>query len=173
MSTRISGGFLKGRVLPTPKGILTRPTSSRIREALFSMLGSLDGLDFLDLYAGSGSVGIEALSRGAAKVHWVEYHIKTANSIMVTLNKWNLLGQVYSEKAEHYLESSKEKFDVVFVDPPFVDKYPSCDWKSLLAPGGRLVLQYPKRLELAILAQAFKIKKYGESHLAIIYKEDL
>ena len=140
---------------------------------MFSILGPLDGLDFLDVYAGSGSVGIEALSRGAAKVHWVEYHAKTANSIMAILNKWNLPGEVYSEKAEHYLEYSKAKYDIVFVDPPFVETYPNYDWKRVLNPGGRLVLQYPKRLKLAILDKANKIKKYGESHLAIIYEEDL
>ena len=173
MSTRISGGFLKGRVLPTPKGVRTRPTSSRIREALFSILGPLEGLGFLDLYAGSGSVGIEALSRGAARVHWVEFHTPTAKSIVTILNNWQLSGEVHAEKVQHYLDSSPLSFDVVFVDPPFVETYPNYDWKRVLNPGGRLVLQYPKRLKLTILDKANKIKKYGESHLAIIYEEDL
>ncbi len=82
MSTRIIGGTAGGRRIRTPSGEATRPTSDRVREALFSSIeaevGSIAGLRFLDLYAGSGAVGLEAWSRGAGVVTWVEHDRRTA-----------------------------------------------------------------------------------------------
>ena len=123
--TRIIGGAAGGRRLQTPKGDLTRPTSDRVREALFSAvesaLGSLDGLRFLDLYAGSGAVGLEALSRGAAAVTLVEQDRRTAGLIRDNVRTVGLPGAdvVTSSVARHLTGRPAAPYDVVFLDPPY------------------------------------------------------
>ena len=123
--TRIIGGVAGGRRLRTPSGSLTRPTSDRVREALFSALesalGSLSGLRFLDLYAGSGAVGLEAASRGAAAVTLVEQDRRTAGLIRQNARDLGLPGvQVVHGSVRHYLEDpSAGPYDAVFLDPPY------------------------------------------------------
>ena len=124
--TRIIGGAAGGRRLRTPGGEATRPTSDRVREALFStlesQLGSLTGLRFLDLYAGSGAVGLEAMSRGAGVVTAVESDRRTAkvveaNASALGFRDVEVLGQtVTGVLAQH----PRAPYDVVFVDPPYV-----------------------------------------------------
>jgi 16S rRNA (guanine966-N2)-methyltransferase len=123
--TRIIGGAAGGRRLRTPGGEATRPTSDRVREALFSalesQLGSLTGLRFLDLYAGSGAVGLEAMSRGAGVVTSVESDRRTArlvqdNAQALGFRKVEVLAQpVARVLAQH----PRAPYDVVFVDPPY------------------------------------------------------
>jgi len=123
--TRIIAGRAKGRRLATPKGDATRPTSDRVREALFSAVeswcGTLTGLRVLDLYAGSGAVGLEAWSRGAAAVTLVEQDRRTA--ALVSGNARTLgAGEVQVVAAAvgtHLLGSPGEPYDVVFSDPPY------------------------------------------------------
>lgn len=123
--TRIIGGSAGGRRLQTPKGDLTRPTSDRVREALFSAiesaLGSLDGLRFLDLYAGSGAVGLEALSRGAAAATLVEQDRRTAALIRTNARDVGLAGAevVTSPVLRHLGQEPGAPYDVVFLDPPY------------------------------------------------------
>ncbi len=123
--TRIISGGARGRRLKTPAGEATRPTSDRVREALFSALeaklGSLDGTRFLDLYAGSGAVGLEAMSRGAAVLVSVESDRRTAR--LVQENAATLgFGQaeVLSQPVARVLaRPPRAPFDVVFADPPY------------------------------------------------------
>lgn len=124
--TRIIAGRAKGRRLRTPPGDKTRPTSDRVREALFSSVeswcGSLQGLHFLDLYAGSGAVGLEAWSRGAEAVTLVESDRKTA-ALVVSANA-RALGcgeaRVVAHEVATFLSGPAERpFDVVFGDPPY------------------------------------------------------
>ena len=127
--TRIIGGAARGRRLKTPTGIRTRPTSDRVREALFSALeselGTLAGARFLDLFAGSGAVGLEASSRGAAAVVLVEQDRATAALIRANARTLGLEGvTVQAAKAERVaettaLDESGSGFDVVFADPPY------------------------------------------------------
>ncbi|CAA9389064.1 MAG: 16S rRNA (guanine(966)-N(2))-methyltransferase [uncultured Nocardioidaceae bacterium] len=123
--TRIIGGSAGGRRLQTPKGDLTRPTSDRVREALFSAvqssLGPLDGLRFLDLYAGSGAVGLEAMSRGAAAVTLVEHDRRTAGLIRTNARTIGFPGVdvVTGSVARHLAEQPAAAYDVVFLDPPY------------------------------------------------------
>lgn len=124
--TRIIGGEAKGRRLGVPAGRDTRPTSDRAREALFSalesMLGGLDGVRVLDLYAGSGAVGLEALSRGAVHAQLVESHRRTALLIEDNVRTLGLRGAtVTSEPVEDVVDraTSGEPYDVVFLDPPY------------------------------------------------------
>ncbi|MDX6325276.1 MAG: rRNA (guanine966-N2)-methyltransferase [Nocardioidaceae bacterium] len=130
--TRIIGGTAGGRRLRTPSGPLTRPTSDRVREALFSALesalGSLAGLRFLDLYAGSGAVGLEAASRGATAVTLVEQDRRTAALVRQNAAAADLVGQAAIEvvpmSVSRYLGGDRVRppgsaYDVVFLDPPY------------------------------------------------------
>lgn len=123
--TRIIGGSAGGRRLETPRGTATRPTSDRVREALFSALeawcGSLSGLRVLDLYAGSGAVGLEALSRGAAAATFVEHDRRTARLIE---RNAEVLGLGPAEVVTATVDTVLARppgaaYDVVFLDPPY------------------------------------------------------
>ena len=122
---RIIGGTARGRRLKTPAGESTRPTSDRVREALFSSLeaelGSLTGLRFLDLYAGSGAIGLEAMSRGAGVVTSVESNRRTARLVQ---DNAATLGFARSRCWRSRLPACwhidpRAPYDVVFVDPPY------------------------------------------------------
>ena len=124
---RIISGSAKGRELLSPESEGVRPTSDRAREGLFSTLesefSSMTDLHFLDLFAGSGAVGVEALSRGAALVHSVELDFETAD---VAAKNFELVGsasskyQVYRQSVEQFLmQASGIKYDIIFMDPPY------------------------------------------------------
>jgi 16S rRNA (guanine966-N2)-methyltransferase len=122
--TRIVAGAAGGRRLAVPPGRNTRPTSDRTREGLFSALGSLtdlDGARVLDLYAGSGAVGLEALSRGAGHALLVEADPRAARTLRENARTLELHGaQVRAERVERVAEASPDApYDVVFADPPY------------------------------------------------------
>ncbi len=123
--TRIVAGALGGRRLQVPPGRRTRPTSERAREGLFSSLGDLGGARFLDLYAGSGAVGLEALSRGAALATLVESDAAAVRTIRANAAALGLGdADVRAEKVEQFLTSADPEpydgpYDVVFLDPPY------------------------------------------------------
>lgn len=123
--TRIIGGTAGGRRLRTPSGETTRPTSDRVREALFSALeaelGSLAGLRFLDLYAGSGAVGLEAMSRGAGVLTSVESDRRTAKLVQDNAGTLGFHGvEVLSQPVGRVLgHRPRAPYDVVFADPPY------------------------------------------------------
>ena len=124
---RIIAGSAKGRNLASVAGA-TRPTSDRAREAMFSTLtsefGTFDSLNFLDLFSGSGAVGFEALSRGAAIVHSVEKDesaIKTirANQEIVEKSKPDGKFHLYAMSSQKYLANKTNSYDIIFMDPPY------------------------------------------------------
>jgi 16S rRNA (guanine966-N2)-methyltransferase len=123
--TRIIGGSAGGRRLATPRGQNTRPTSDRVREALFSAIeawcGSLDGLRFLDLYAGSGAIGLEARSRGAGVVTLVESDRRTAKLINDNVGtlRFTHTEVISTTVAATLLRTPAAPYDVVFLDPPY------------------------------------------------------
>jgi len=125
--TRVIAGAAGGRRLAVPKGTTTRPTSDRAREGLFSSvaaeLGGLDGKRVLDLYAGSGAVGLEALSRGASQVLLVESDPKAAAVIKANIAAVNLPGAaVVTDRVERLLARSPDDndgYDLAFADPPY------------------------------------------------------
>lgn len=142
-SIRIIGGESGGRKIPVPQHRQLRPSGERVRESLFNRLGQrLDGLVCLDLFAGSGVLGLEAASRGAAHVVLVERQRKTAMSIRAAAAALNagtaaeiVVLSMSAEKflAESRLAERRRAFDLIFLDPPFAD-YPSADaWRYLLA----------------------------------------
>ena len=127
--TRVIGGAAGGRRLAVPRGTSTRPTSDRAREGLFSSvqseLGSLAGKRVLDLYAGSGAVGLEALSRGAGHVLLVESDARTAAVIKANVAAIGIAGAtVVTDRAERLLgrppgATQADRYDLVFADPPY------------------------------------------------------
>jgi 16S rRNA (guanine966-N2)-methyltransferase len=116
---RVIAGSAKGRTLRTP-GEGTRPMMDRVREALFSSLGALvPGAEVLDLYAGSGSIGLEALSRGAARVVFVERGRRAVTSLRDNVAAVGLGGEIVAGDVGPFLEATRDRFDLVFVDPPY------------------------------------------------------
>src|SRR5947208_1570068 len=119
---RIIAGTNRGRRLVTPKGLDTRPTGDRVREAAFNLIGPLDGATVLDVFAGSGAMGLEALSRGAAGVVFVESDRAATHAIEQNLDKLRLRGTVLREDALRALRSEAQagrRYDLVLVDPPY------------------------------------------------------
>ena len=137
--TRIVAGAAGGRQLAVPPGARTRPTSDRAREGLFSSLGTLTdlrGARFLDLYAGTGAVGLEALSRGAGDVLLVESDARALAVLRDNVRRLGLPGaRVRAERVERVVaEAAAEPFDVVFLDPPYAHD-PSRVLADLVAGG--------------------------------------
>ena len=179
--TRIIAGSAGGRRLLTPRGQATRPTSDRVREALFSAIeawcGSLDGLRFLDLYAGSGAVGLEAWSRGAGVVTFVEHSRPAA--AMVSRNATGLgfaKPNVVSVSVATALRTPPAApYDVVFSDPPYplADEVVIDDLRALagngwLVPGALVVVERSSRgpdLDWPDGLEGVRSRRYGETVL--------
>jgi 16S rRNA (guanine966-N2)-methyltransferase len=123
---RIIAGIAKGRRLAGPPGKRTRPLTDRVREAVFSSLGGfVVDADVLDLYAGTGSIGLEALSRGAASVVFVEQNRKTAAALRTNVATVGLGGTVVVGDVTRYVDSARRPVDLAFVDPPYALPLPS------------------------------------------------
>src|SRR4051812_18161400 len=136
---RVIAGAYKGRRLQAPKGSETRPTSDRVREALFSILGDVEGLRVLDLYAGSGALGIEALSRGAGQTVFVESGRRAADAIRANLRAvGDPDAMIWVGDALAYLRRADPEapFDLVFADPPYSSATQAGDGLSELLPPG-------------------------------------
>lgn len=179
--TRIIGGTAGGRRLDTPRGQTTRPTSDRVREALFSAIesrcGSLDGLRFLDLYAGSGAVGLEAWSRGAGVVTLVEQDRRTAALISRNASTLGFARAhvVTSSVAQALRTTPMAPYDLIFSDPPYPmpDDEVAANLTALVAhnwlvPGALVVVERPgRRSEVAWPdgIRGERTKRYGETAL--------
>ena len=183
MAVIIMGGKFRGRKLATDStSKIIRPTSGKVREALFSSLGGqVQDATFVDLYAGSGSVGLEAASRGAREVQLVENHPKSwtllkANVKTVTDDSMEVFS-VHSEVLAfcRKMREAGRTFDIVFADPPFADDFSRLRdvVLGILVPGGVAIIQFPSRnppdwLEDAMQAGTARLKRYGESSLAFL-----
>jgi 16S rRNA (guanine966-N2)-methyltransferase len=175
---RVIAGRLGGRRLKAPAGRATRPTSDRVREALFSMLGEIDGVRVLDLFAGTGALGIEALSRGAARAVFVERDARAAGVLGENLG---LLGigpqaaEVRRTDALTALQSARgrqETYDLVFIDPPYgkaraLGSELSAMLPALLAPGARIVVESDRRAPLELWGQVERQRRYGDTSITI------
>jgi 16S rRNA (guanine(966)-N(2))-methyltransferase RsmD len=175
---RVIAGELGGRRLQAPSGRVTRPTSDKVREALFSMLAEVAGADVLDLFAGSGGLGIEALSRGAASAVFVERDagaVRTLKSNLLALGIESAATQVRRVEALAALRSArarKETYDLVFIDPPYSQ---ACDWgpelsallPSLLRPAARVVVESDRRAPLELDLELQRERRYGDTSIRI------
>jgi 16S rRNA (guanine966-N2)-methyltransferase len=156
---RVIGGSFRGRRLHAPRGLATRPTPDRVREALFSILSSrVEGALFLDAYAGTGAVGIEALSRGARRCLFVESDAQALRALrrnLAGLEIEELAGVMGGDfaAAARRLPSAEGAFDIVFLDPPYGPgeihrALRLCAAGELLAPSALLVAQHDARTEM-------------------------
>jgi 16S rRNA (guanine966-N2)-methyltransferase len=158
---RVIAGTARGTVLRAPKGEATRPTTDRVRSSLFSLLGDrVHGARVLDLFAGSGTLGIECLSRGAASATFVESGREAAACLRANLERAGLAGagQVVVQSVEAFLASRARAggvtFDLVFADPPYATRPGDMDFgawlvacpelPTLLAPRGVFILEAPR-----------------------------
>lgn len=175
---RISSGLGKGRKMKTPKGEKTRPTSGMVRQAVFNLTGSVPGKVFLDLYAGSGAVGIEALARGANHVTFIESDINALRILKENTNSMHFTDKVKIVKGvlpkvlEHL---NIDSCQIIFADPPYHKDICSALLKSLankaLHPEVIIVLQHDKNDLLSSIPSQFSILKtrnYGNTTLSIL-----
>lgn len=172
----ISGKF-KGAKLLSPASHLTHPMGSREKLALFNILGPyLDGSIVLDAYAGSGALGIEALSRGVRSVTFVEKSPKIAQTIRQNLRQLDLEPNLYVEPVAQFArrESFQEYFDLLLVDPPYddIDVLELATLIPLLKPGGILALSFPRQLSLPELPELSLLSthSYAAATIAIYQK---
>jgi len=152
---RIIAGRLGGRRLAAPRGLDTRPTSDRVREALFSTLGPLAGAAVLDIYAGTGALGIEALSRGAKRASFVESARPALAVLRENLASLGLAAEarVIAQPARRAIATIVQQgpFDLLLLDPPYAELAevaPLCaslNAQGALAPGARVVIEHAKR----------------------------
>jgi 16S rRNA (guanine966-N2)-methyltransferase len=170
---RVVAGAYKGRTLHAPRGLRTRPTADRVREALFSILGPLDGLRVLDLFAGSGALGIEALSRGAAEVVFLDRDPRAIAAIRRNLDAVGAEAEVMRRDALAYLrDPAEEAFDLVFVDPPY-DSAPrvaallSERLPALTSGDARIVTESDKRTPLELDLPLVQERTYGDTRIAV------
>lgn len=149
---RITGGKLKGRNIKCPDGVI-RPAMDRMRESVFAVLGDLSGKSWLDLFSGSGTVAIEAVSRGASHVELCEkdrLKIKTVlSNVSMTEKECSVKIGCHFMAVELFLKRCKEKFDYIFLDPPFPYKFrrellETVSKRELLSPGGAVLIHYPE-----------------------------
>jgi len=130
----ITGGTLRSRRVPSPPGRAVRPTPARVKEALFSILGSRVGdARVLDLFAGSGALGFESLSRGAAHVTFVEKHRPTADALRAAARELGVAEHVLviAAPAERAVDALGGRYDLVFADPPYAAPYPAAALRTL------------------------------------------
>jgi 16S rRNA (guanine966-N2)-methyltransferase len=171
---RIIAGQWRGRPLVAPKGQDTRPTADRVREALFSMLasrlGSFEGLQVADLFAGSGALGLEALSRGAAHCIFVEIDRRAVDAIKSNLAALGASGEVLARNAEH--AALPAPADLAFLDPPYGSGLaPAVLARLAVAPGG-LVSVETGRAE-TVAAEGYELeaeRKYGKAKITLLRK---
>lgn len=169
---RIVAGRWRGRPLVAPQGQDTRPTADRVREALFSMLasrlGSFEGLQVADLFAGSGALGLEALSRGAAHCVFVENDRRAVEAIRSNIAALSASGEVLARRAEHCALPAPA--DLVFLDPPYGSGLaPAALAKLTVAPGGWVSVETGRGE--AVAAQGYEVdseRSYGKAKITLL-----
>lgn len=173
---RIIAGSRKGARILAPKGLDTRPTGDRVREAVFNLIGPVDGAEVLDLYAGSGAMGLEALSRGAARVTFVESDRTAAETILRNLDKLRLGDAiVLREDAARKLAADAaggRRYDLVLVDPPYAmlaNALPTlaAHLPAVLAASGVAVVESGAREEPDLPLPKRTSRRYGSVRITV------
>jgi 16S rRNA (guanine966-N2)-methyltransferase len=173
---RIIAGSCKGARIFAPKGATTRPTGDRVREAAFNLIGPLEGDRVLDLYAGSGAMGLEALSRGAARVTFVESDPQALQAIKRNLDKLRLTGaEVVRDDALRRLTADAaagRRYDLVLIDPPYrMLRSALSDLGRLLppvvAPGGLVVVESDAAETPELSLPLRTSRRYGSARVTV------
>ena len=170
-SVRVIAGEYRGRRIDAPKGTTTRPTSDFVRETAFNLIGPVDGAAVLDLYAGSGALGIEALSRGAERALFVESSREACRTIGANLAALDLKATVLCQDAERALGHERGSYDLILADPPYdftgFDRL-APHFSRLLAADGLVVLQTAAATEPALDGLAVRTsRRYGSARLTL------
>jgi len=169
---RITGGIYRGRRILCPKAEI-RPAMDRMRVSLFAILGDLEGSSFLDLYSGSGIVGLEAASRGASPVVLVEKDWRKKGVLLKNISFVGSRIEVRIMPVERFILRSRERFDTIYLDPPFalkgkLETLSAIEARGLLETGGILVLHLPREESLPErLGRLYRadLRRYGRSVL--------
>lgn len=169
---RITGGSYRGRTITCPKGII-RPAMDRMRESLFSILGDISGYSFLDLFSGSGCVGIEAASRGASPIVLVEKDFKKKAVVQKNMSFVEEEISLKMMSAEKYMNICGCKFDYIYMDPPFpmggkIKLVERASAAGILEDDGTLIIHYPSEEKWPEEVGEFKVvdrRTYGRSIL--------
>ena len=173
---RIIAGTHRGRRIAAPKGAHTRPTGDRVREALFDLVGPVDGASVLDLYAGSGALGLEALSRGAARCLFAETDPAACRMIRRNLEQLGLAGgRVVQRDAVAILRgeaAAGARHDLVLVDPPYdrwaeIEPELAARLPDVLAPSGLAVVETSARVEPQLPLALVTSRRYGSARLTL------
>lgn len=177
---RVIAGKAKGIQLKTPEGMLTRPTTDRVKEALFSILQfDLPGTRVLDLFGGTGQLGIEALSRGAREAVFVDAREEACRLIRENLTRTGFTGKVVRGDYLTYLAQCREKFNIIFLDPPYAEVFLENALNriteiDILQSGGIIATERPLGKELPGEYPGFtrsKDYKYGKTLLTFYTKQ--
>ena len=178
---RVITGKARGVVLKTPNGLNTRPTADRVKEALFSIIQyDVPTTKVLDLFAGTGQLGIEALSRGAKSAVFVDERADACALVKENLNKTHLMDDARIVRSDYaaFLRNCKEKFDLIFLDPPYAEVFLENSLKmiteiDILQSNGIIVTERPLGKELLFEFDGFlrsKDYKYGKTVLTLYRK---
>jgi 16S rRNA (guanine966-N2)-methyltransferase len=173
---RVIAGQWGGRRLQAPPGAATRPTADRVREALFSVLGArVEGARVLDLFAGSGALGIEALSRGAAEATFVDSAPAAIRALKANLDALGAEAKVRRDDARRFLRAASTAgryYDLVFLDPPYrqagrLGSELTAGLQPLLAPGAAVVTESDRRAPLDLDLPLIDERRYGDTLIRI------
>ena len=178
---RVITGKARGVTLKTPDGMQTRPTTDRVKEALFSIIQfEIQGANVLDLFGGTGQLGIEALSRGAKRAVFVDFQANACRLIRENLKLARLDGDAQVVQSDYlaYLDRCKEKFQIVFLDPPYAEVFLETALKriteiDILQSGGIIIAERPLGKELPWEFDGYSRSrdyKYGNTLLAVYRK---
>ena len=179
---RVITGKARGVVLKTPEGMTTRPTTDRVKEALFSIIQfDIYNAKVLDLFAGTGQLGIEALSRDAKSAVFVDEQDKACKLISENLKKTKLDGNARVVRSDYsvFLKNCQEKYDIIFLDPPYTEKFLENALNliteiDILQSGGIIVTERPAGKELVCNFSGYsrsKDYKYSTTVLTIFRKD--
>jgi 16S rRNA (guanine966-N2)-methyltransferase len=172
---RVIAGSRRGATLVAPRGSGTRPTGDRVREAVFSILGAIDGVTVLDLFAGSGALGIEALSRGAATATFVDSSAAAIAAIERNLAALRFEAEVRRARALEFVERARaasRQYDLVFLDPPYrqtssLGPKLSAALPPVLTPDARVICESDRRAPLELDLPVLDERRYGDTLIRI------
>ena len=170
---RIIAGSRKGSRISAPKGVDTRPTGDRVREAAFNLIGPVDDASVLDLFAGSGAMGMEALSRGACSAVFVESDREACRAIDRNLEKLGLTGaRVVCDDVLRFLARERSRYDLVLVDPPYemvesLQMALSTYLPAVLVEDGLIVFESSSQLDPELPLHKRTSRRYGSARLTL------
>ena len=178
---RVVAGRAKGIALKTPSGMLTRPTADRVKEAMFSIVQfDLPGASVLDLFGGTGQLGIEAVSRGAKSATFVDNREDACRLIRENLKRTGMEKESRVVRMDYmdFLKRNREKYDIVLLDPPYAEEYLENSLKmiteiDILQSGGIIIAERPLGKDLSLDFEGFERSrdyKYGTTLLAVYRK---